>query len=123
VGHYIGLRFSAKLKPDFIHVVRDFYRFAKKDGRTAWREVSLLYPSHLFLSAWAQQDRAHLLPLGADMPDGWEWESSLLDNRWRVCCGMKNKDTIDYFLQNVLPHMVQESVHVEIRGETFVEPR
>lgn len=108
MGHYVGLRFTAKLKPEFVDVVALLLEVGKSTT-SAWKFAALasIDERHSFLLPWSEQDRAGQIPFGypQDMPEGWEPLNELDEGTWRVCCATKNEVTLEYFITNVLPQM------------------
>lgn len=115
VGHYIGLRFTAKLKPEFVHVVDRLLDVAKSMSG-AWRIIALETLDADFLWSWAEQDRANQIPFGypQDMPEDWEYRNNLTEDTWSVCCATKNERTLKYFLEEVLIKMSLEIPFCEV---------
>lgn len=85
--------------------------------KAAWRYVALASADerHHFLREWGEQDRAGHIPFGypQNMPMDWEPQNELDGDIWRVCCGTKNEDTIEYFITEVLPRMSLEVLFCE----------
>lgn len=115
MGHYIGLRFSAKLKPEFINIVAQLLEIGKST-RGAWHHVALQALDAGFLLAWSAEDRADQIPFGypQDMPTDWEARNNLNEDVWSVCCATKNEQTLRYFLKEVLPKMSLEVPFCEV---------
>lgn len=111
VGHYVGLRFTAKLKPEFIDVVALLLEVGRST-LTAWKYVALASTDerHAFLLPWSEQDRAGHIPFGNAQSASYAWESTntLEEDTWTVCCALKNEHTLEYFLTKVLPNMALE---------------
>lgn len=115
MGHYIGLRFTAKLRPEFVHVV-DRLLDVGKSTLGAWHVIALETLDADFLLPWSEQDRANQIPFGSvvDMPEDWEDRNTLSENVWSVCCSTKNERTIRYFLEEVLIKMSLEIPFCEV---------
>lgn len=109
MGHYVGLRFSAKLKPEFIDVVALLLEVGKST-LTAWRYVALASHDerHAFLLPWSELDRAGQIPFGSAEEVAWESRNELDGDVWCVCCATKNEQTLEYFIMEILPRMSLE---------------
>jgi hypothetical protein len=110
VGHYVGLRFAAKLKPEFVEVIRRLNNVPIGWAPSSWDWALLKLPKDHFLVFWAKQDRAISIPFGppSGMPEDWDHKNDLSGDTWSVCCSSKNAQTIEYFLSEVLPTMSLE---------------
>lgn len=115
MGHYIGLRFTAKLKPEFVEVVARLLDVGEST-RTAWHHVALQTLDADFLLTWSEQDRASHIPFGypQGMPADWEARNTLNEDIWSVCCATKNERTLRYFLEEVLIRMSLEIPFCEV---------
>lgn len=115
MGHYIGLRFTAKLKPEFVPVVARLLDVGQSTTR-AWHIIACETLGTDFLLAWAAYDRAAQIPFGAviDMPEDWKDRNTLNEDIWSVCCSTKNEKTIKYFLEEVLLRMSLEIPFCEV---------
>jgi hypothetical protein len=115
VGHYIGLRFTAKLRPEFVHVV-DRLLDVGKSTLGAWHVIALETRDAPFLLPWSEKDRADQIPFGypQDMPLDWDSMNALDGDVWSVCCATKSESTLRYFLEEVLIKMSLEIPFCEV---------
>jgi hypothetical protein len=117
MGMYTGIRFEAELKP----FIADAMRLAKNSD-DFWLTLSRVT---YIPDDWLKIERRYFIPFGSVnyMPDDWHEKDGIpTGNLWDVCCSLKNYgDEIEFFIQNVLPHLILEPCHVEYLYEEWSE--
>ncbi len=133
MGMYTGLRFKGIIKLEFSEVIKTMI-----EESLDWLQLYKLYPQYSFLKEFGNRWRADFIPRGAlaYMPDSWEvipknpdgsWNFSMAtatdgferdydeDTRlWSFQCSLKNyEDDIEEFLFNIVPIIVEKSIHME----------
>lgn len=122
MGMYTGLRFEAKLKPIVADAIKLLY---KEDGSDDfWWGLSRIIP---ISDRWLKIDRRDFIPFGAlsYMPSDWdETPTGIEGETWKVCCSLKNYlGEIEFFLSEVLPHLISEPCRTEVLYEEWEESK
>jgi len=143
MGDYTGLRFGAKLNDQAVEMIRRMHEihfdFDPNAPHDTWERMAELYPLPEF-QLWSRYDRHSFIPYGslAYMPDDWyeqigappgdHGDARLMsklteDNTWLVTCSLKNHmQTIEVFLQVVLPILLREPCAAEVLFESDQQP-
>ena len=118
MGMYTGLRFSARLKPEYVDQIQ------------ALIDSDMICPSpweafeHESIKAFATFPRSSMIPFGSIcyMPDGWDQTNRIEDGLWHVCCSLKNySGEVTKFINSVLP-VIADSAYGEYLYEEFSKP-
>lgn len=126
MGTYTGIRFEAKLKPDVadaINIASDRLIRGKINSTDQWWFLVCFITDIPADSAFMHDYRRTFIPFGAIsyMPDDWIERPDMdcnEDNIWKVSCSLKNyQGTIEKFVEQVLPYMIEEPCEVETRFE------
>lgn len=122
---YTGLRFIAKLNSNGLEAIK----IINKLQASGFGHVVYWEPVREMLDLpeeWIKDTRANFIPYGHldCMPDSWERANHVdEEGRWHVCCSLKNyTDTIEKFLEHVLPKMISEKCVAESLYEGSQKP-
>lgn len=119
MGMYTGLRFKAIIKQEYID---DIQKMLKSNNDEPWEDCE-----SDVLKSFAKISRSSFIPFGclAYMPDCWENEDGTDSDgferdfnnetgRFAFQCSLKNYDeTIEYFINNVVPIICDKLIHCE----------
>jgi len=128
MGMYTGLRFDAKLNETGKKVVglllEQRYGRDKWEGVIdEWRGVADEYPELGYLKEWSSVGRSNFIPFGAVCYLPWHYNNELVNGTWSVTCSLKNYEReIEYFLENVFPHLIAEPTRVQVWYEEWRGP-
>lgn len=129
MGSYTGLRVKVTVKEEYRPMIKAIHEGAD------WNDFSEQFP---FLSAYAKQDRAKLIPRGGlcYMPsswetgeypnevatDGFERNIDMETGYWTFQCSLKNYESeIQQFFKDVLSKIISEAEHIEYLYEEWDE--
>lgn len=129
MGMYTGLRVKVIVKDEYREMIN-----AINNGAN-WSDFSEQYS---FLANYAKQGRAEFIPCGVlcYMPkeweigkypnttatDGFETSIDMQSGLWTFQCSLKNyNDEIEQFFAEVLPNIINKSIHIEYRYEEMDE--
>lgn len=121
MGMYTGLKVHVKLKPEFIPMIE---KIMGVNGAEINYDVLWKNHGYDFTDAWATYWRSSSIPFGSpstiwDQHDP-EWQRSNENGIWKFQTALKNyEDEIDYFLENVLLNITEESYHIEKLYEEY----
>jgi hypothetical protein len=129
---YTGLRASVVVKPEWRAAIELLHRDRPNDHKydSVWLQVFETYPDMPGVDRWVIYSRCDFIPFGAlaympdDFSDADDRESySRFDpttGQWRFCCSLKNyKGEIQFFVENVLAHIVESAVYCESLYEQY----
>jgi len=123
---YTGLRFKAKLSDrgrEALEVMMARRRSSPEEDSWAGEVQAILD----LPKVWLEDYRPNFIPYGAVCVGGDDWEHINHvddDGHWHVCCSLKNyTETIEKFLEHVLPKMISEPCVAESLYEEDHEPR
>lgn len=131
MGMYTGLRVKVTVKKDYRDMIEAIH------NGDSWCDYAEEFP---FLANYAKQGRAEFIPNGvlSYMPDNWEegefprqkatdgfgTKIDLATGKWSFQCSLKNyNDEIEQFFEEVLPHLLESSEHIEYFYEEWEESK
>jgi hypothetical protein len=114
MGMYTDLSVKVKLKPEFVPIIQ---KVIARDYENVWTNLG-----YDFMDDYANFSRSGCIPYGFIYEP--ELKHQLTDGVWQFCCSLKNyDDTIEYFLDNVLSKIIDESYLISYRYEEWVSER
>lgn len=120
MGDYTGVAFEATIKEEAVPTLNLLME------RVEWPETPFVM-NNPELRGWLNIRRRGFIPFGAVCyvedfaPHTSEWNPET--RIWKVSCSLKNyKGEIQYFLDKVLPHLIEGSCLVRTRFEYDEEP-
>lgn len=126
MGMYTGLRAKLSIKEEFWPVIEELMKFDAAESE--WGRVAEMFPQYPFLAEWAGAGRCDFIPFGALCYMPWEdtdpeWQRSFKDGLWVFQCSVKNyEDEIEFFVETVLPHIVEACYELYSLYEENEEP-
>jgi hypothetical protein len=124
MGHYTGLRIRAVVKEELRKHIEILHWDSSWDRMLMYhRDVGGDKILENALKAWIERDRCQFIPFGAVayMPSDWGDNVREINGKtgvWEFCCSLKNYDkTIEYFLENLLPLLIESCKWCEKRQE------